>query len=86
MIYSMLLEKKDLKNEIDKFKVKERLSKYLSPGEIKALENCEARGGSFDSCFNENHKGFGLRTFLCIKNEEYCPRFTNYEFNKMRTQ
>lgn len=84
-VYSKVLEEEYI-SDIDKFKVEEEKQKGMSPDEIKALDNCITRGGSFDDCFEENYKYFGLLTFKCITDSNYCERLTFYKFNKMRTQ
>ncbi len=84
-VYSKVL-KEEYISDIAKFNVEEEMRKGMSPEEIKALNNCRARGGGFDNCFDENYKYFGLLTFKCITDTNYCERLTFYKFNKMRTQ
>lgn len=84
-VYSQIKVEEDIPG-IAKFNVEEEILKVMGLEEFKALNNCKARGGSFDNCFDENYKYFGLKTSKCITNPNYCERLTFYKFNKMRTQ
>ncbi|MBI2057213.1 hypothetical protein HYT91_03090, partial [Candidatus Pacearchaeota archaeon] len=86
IISSELSKEEDLAKDLDKFKVEGEILKFMSPNELKALNDCVGRGNSFDLCFDENYKYLGLKTLLCITNPEYCKTMTSYQFNKMRVK
>ena len=82
--YLKLSEEEKLNIDLDKSKVEEEMKRILSPGELKALNECVGRGNSFDLCFDENYKYLGLKTIQCIVNPKYCKTMTSYQFSKMR--
>ena len=86
IIYSELSKDKELKNDLDKLKIGNEMSKFGSEKELIAINNCVNRGNSFDLCFDENYKYFGPRTIRCIIDPKYCETLTSYQFSKMRVK
>ena len=86
IIYSELSKDKELKNDLDKLKIGNEMSKFGSEKELMAINDCVNRGNSFDLCFDENYKYFGPRTIRCIIDPKYCETLTSYQFSKMRVK
>ena len=80
VVYSELSKEKNFKNDINKFEVENELLNVIGKNELTALNKCIGRGNSFDSCFDENYKYFGEKTFKCITDPEYCKTMTDEHY------
>lgn len=59
------------------------LKRVLGTNELSNLNECIAKGGDFDNCFNKHYTHYGLLTELCGTNNEYCPVLTASKFFKI---